>query len=1158
MPVGNAKLSLLPFPQFWNGNALALRFLCLPKGDPRDPLKPGLAEFAEANLVFEAKLIGSLDSLPAPSDAIAVGPLTLDPEPVQKAALFEELTHHFNIKPRVVGPAGPAPRFRKPATDSYRALIGRTQRSNYLVEANDFACALHQGAVEQPADPVQLTDEVTWGRVIGFALRQPNLAMGLGLLLRTTVELPDPGLFTQGGWLYIDLHPTSEYAAVADIAARYAARIPPLTGDGKTLFAPMLFPVTDAPGNFISDDVYREAERYADGLCKQVHCAQTGDGADGISLAWEDEQIAEWFTRQVDRDGAGELKIDAPLGISGYRVDVRNAGADDWNSLVAIESVGDLKLGPLSLGPFDGEAVIEVTPAQISPKQAGMFWFPSYFATWRGSSLALSNADLVRLHARPDVVDADTPPNLLGRDKNFVPVEDAAVPLLYGKSYEFRVRMSDLTRGGPGKEILSPQPPRNSIASLTFQRRKAPGPVEILQRPSAADRRLQIAKPRLGYPEVLFTGAANFADLEQDLDFLAANPDVKREMSLPDPDVLSVEIDVHVKALDGDAVKWFSLYRTTRDFAGDDITIDLDIEDHATLLSIPENQYAVGSLVIPSAREIRLTLTGIGRDDAGYFIDEQSRRGAPVNVDVRADAATEAVLLTDPDGFSALRSFFFQPPPPDGSVASPIERLAAELKLNRNGLTLSGPAGKRTVIACSAGFRHTISPEGSALTVASDADLIQRWVNVVQFTLERDWTWYGLDAVGISVTRIIHLPEGDTTEPLGTITLPRSIDKKSLPEGPTDVRAPERQSTELIFFDAFDPKPKPPRKFPCEITIDYVLQPAFEGPPLPAPVTVSNLLPVATPPSQTPRIVSAGIALSEYGMADDYSSTEPRKRMLWFEFAEPPEDPEDAYFVRLLAMGPDPMLLPRDLIPPDAVEAPLPIDPEWMRLITPGQPRDRAGLSAMNSLNTPAASTHYLIPLPANLNETSPELFGFFVYEVRIAHTDSRWCLAQSRYGATLRIAGAQHPPPPLVCQAARNQTDILIRAPFATAVIDGANVRPRELPTHLWALLYARVPQTDAKAYRNILLRRAQLFAPLRGGELGVHDARILYGEGLISLADVESGLRALGLPQQTPLTALAAEIFADPAEPDPLGERLGHARTLRISPLIPIPDAC
>src|SRR5947208_14872907 len=86
----------------------------------------------------------------------------------------------------------------------------------------------------------------------------------------------------------------------------------------------------------------------------------------------------------------------------------------------------------------------------------------------------------------------------------------------------------------------------------------------------------------------------------------------------------------------------------------------------------------------------------------------------------------------------------------------------------------------------------------------------------------------------------------------------------------------------------------------------------------------------------------------------------------------------------------------------------------------------------------------YLVPLPEHLSDTSPELFGFFVYEVRVGHTGSRWCTAQSRFGPMLRVAGVQHPAPPLVCQAARGKSEILVRAPFATPVLNGANIQPR------------------------------------------------------------------------------------------------------------------
>jgi hypothetical protein len=1165
MPIGASKLSILSFPQYWDGNSVLVRFLCLPKGDPRAPLQAGLPSFADAKVVFQATLVGSLERLPLSGDGISKGPLVLEDPPDQKSDLFAELTRQFTIGPRRA--PGPQPKFHKVLTESYRELIGDRQRSPFLVESKDFECALHEAGGDQPAQPAVLDSSVSWGRLIALALRQPRLASGLGILGQTTVTLDDPNFFSAGGWLYIELAPTSDYAATTGIAARYAARIPPLSNKPRALFAPLLFPVD--PVDAIADDIFEETQLYEDGFAKQVHCAQ-GSSGDSIQLAWDDEQLGEWFERQVQQKNAVDLTIDAPNGISGYRVDVRLAGDLAWNSLLRIKSLGDLQLGPFSLGSFDGEGVVEVVPAQISPKQKGSFWFPSYFAGWRGSSLALTDPDIVNLHARPGVVDATTPQYVANREKNFAPVDDKAVRLKYGNTYEFRVRLADLTRGGPQVGVTSPEPPGHSITTITFRRGKSPGPVEIIARPEKAKRTLEISRPRLSFPEVLFTGAANFSNLVADLNFLAANPDVKREVSLPDPDVLTVEIAVQVKALDGDVDRYLSLYTTTRDFVGSNLKIPLDLQDHPTLLSLSAVQPDSGPLALPATRDVRLILTGLGRSDAGYFSDDKARRGASVTVDVRADGTAEGDLLADVEDTSSLHSFFFQPVPPGNTVPPPVQRLAAELGFDQAGLLLSPQAGERTVLGCSASLRHTISPDGASITFASGADLVQRWINVVQFNLLRDWTWDGLDPAGIRVSRTVHYPVGpDDAEFVGTIQLPHSLSPKARPDS-SDPRVVVRQSSRLVFFDAFDPKPKltvdsatpSPRMFPSEITIEYKLEPAYKGLPASAPVTRNILLPVTTPPMQVPRILSAGLALSNYEFADDYSSTNPRRRSLWFEFAEPPIDPEDAYFVRILGYGPDPMLLQLDGVieePADALEPPLPIDPEWMRMITPGQPRDENGLSAMRPPeHSPSSPAHYLIPLPENLDEHSSELFGFFVYEVRLGHKASRWSTAKGRFGPALRVAGVQHPAPPLLCQAERDKIEIRVRAPFATPVVNGANLRPAVPKTDLWALLYARVRQSDARAWRNVLLLRAQLLVPHAYNNPEDAGKTVLYGEGRFGVDSVTAVLRSLGLPADTPLTALAAEIFGAPQEPDPLGDRLGHARILRISSLISVPDAC
>jgi hypothetical protein len=92
--------------------------------------------------------------------------------------------------------------------------------------------------------------------------------------------------------------------------------------------------------------------------------------------------------------------------------------------------------------------------------------------------------------------------------------------------------------------------------------------------------------------------------------------------------------------------------------------------------------------------------------------------------------------------------------------------------------------------------------------------------------VQRDWTWDGLDGEGITVTRIVHIVGApNIVETVGAFRLPRVIGSKSIAGAPPDPRAPIRQSTDLIFFDAFDPKPKPAIKLPGRPTSRETFRP---------------------------------------------------------------------------------------------------------------------------------------------------------------------------------------------------------------------------------------------------------------------------------------------------------------------------------------------
>ena len=58
-----------------------------------------MPNFADANLSFEARLIGSLDHVPRAADVVASLSLNLEAPPLQKAALFAELARQIDIDP---------------------------------------------------------------------------------------------------------------------------------------------------------------------------------------------------------------------------------------------------------------------------------------------------------------------------------------------------------------------------------------------------------------------------------------------------------------------------------------------------------------------------------------------------------------------------------------------------------------------------------------------------------------------------------------------------------------------------------------------------------------------------------------------------------------------------------------------------------------------------------------------------------------------------------------------------------------------------------------------------------------------------------------------------------------------------------------------------
>jgi hypothetical protein len=962
------------------------------------------------------------------------------------------------------------------------------------------------------------------------------------------------------------------------------------------------------PDESVLDQAIIEAEAYDDGFAKILHARQPdtldahiGDGKTnvnpatdaGVQIGWDDEQVLEWQNRQIAISRAAAtgtaIALESPLGVMGYRVDVREPVPGEtpaqsnkgWKSLMGASATvppalaGDVK-------PFTGELTIE--PTASASKRDLAFWLPLYFAQWRGTPLG----------------SRDDTPHLLagGMAAGKIPVlasslfEGKPVPaLLYGHTYEFRTRLADSSGGGPDVGDLPINETIAERARVAFKRFVPPkgfgltAKVTAPRQPAEPDS-IALRRPIIGYPDALFTtrygsdakirDAARAAMLAQ----LGLGPDGQpiaksdrvhdnHGIGLPDPDVIQYEIAVEVRALahdKGDDVSddgiFIEVYKTTRpvpalgaipvDGAGNakpadvaaDVTIPaleldyVDVDEVAGLAPPP-----AGPIPIPRSRDVRLLLTPIGDGPAGYFGmiaagtgRPDPTRGVTSHVLLRADAEDEAdALFSVPlSGQPALEAMFFQPAADGDPVAAMMTRMADALALDFDGLTLRARPGERVVFGASTGFKNTIAPDGSTFTFGAAAEIFRKWTVVLQQQLMRDWTWDGLKGDRLVVKR------GPAA--IGTLVVPRIASTESL-EG-----VPDRTTTRLVFIDGIDPAipdpadghvARPPYSMEAAIAreggADFTL----------ASDPIAVRLPVVIPPSGVPQLASAGYALSKYQQASDYSSTEPRDRNLWLEVKEPPAA-GDALFARVLAYAPDPVLYvdPALLAAKPPEEPALVLDPELIRQITPGQPRDEDGLEAMVKLEaSPSDKRRFLLPLPAGVSRDDPRLFGMWTYELRFGHMEP-WSTAHGRYGRPLRVTGVQHPAPSLACGAAwrpfilkaakdpaihapgvgGNVVEIpyvlMLSAPYATPVLDGGRVGDGFPRTTIGFLIYAQARQADGSGWRNVLLAH-------RGAVPVVNQHRIDYGEAAFAQQDILSALDKLGLPANAPLSALAVEFY-------------------------------
>ncbi len=836
--MNNTETQLFIFPLLQSitidgeANELNCNIVVMPRFDPLIPLTPAVVAFAESAIQFDAFLVKGNELLPllAEQDTYALAEAKLREINPDRSTMFTELKAFFKVNDSLGRKVTPAP-IKKYLSETYRNAFGFAGARQGAVTDDSYFCALKESGFKNFDRSNR--DVVNWSQVMAFCLHQPELARQLGLLYQgVEIKLPTADYYKDGGWLYFDLKDGASYHDLPDTnIQRYAAWIPPVTAS-RELFSPVVFPVETAVavGNF--DDVFDEVLHYSDGFAKIVHASQpvstnhlaekpdgTAPVTDmGIRLAWDDEQVLEWYNRgfQSQAKIADAFGVsDTPLMVSRYRVDVAEVLPEDvfltadeleeklmdkWKSQVSVFSDEEVKAGNINLGFINTELGVQVLPAKHG--DTAEYWLPAYFANWNGTSLCLPDPLPEKLNQLDDVkrelaIQKGDNPDDLPKMMYRQPKVDK-VDLKYGRTYAFRVRLSDISGGGPGSKTKSTNHGAHKIAVQKFKRFVAPQPPSV----RIADdlQSLTIERPRLNYPAILFTTVDEKAAADELLldrvqltklrNDHADNPNRKwlREVSLPDPDVTRVDIVVEIKSLDMDREDSYHaitktspkepfvfLYKTFRNFPAyelnhdrpddvielacsyQDLSLIHFLAPVAELGLIGEIHSHNGPLLLPTARDIRITVrSACTAQNPDYFGLEESKTSIPVIKTLRQDPVElEGDVLLN-EAADPLVSLFFLPQKANTpqlrteqkmrgkgneSEADLLDRLAAITGLIHKNGSLIGADNIRTQMGCSVLINHSISPDRSSVTFSSRDDFYHKWINVIQLDLNRDWTW---------------------------------------------------------------------------------------------------------------------------------------------------------------------------------------------------------------------------------------------------------------------------------------------------------------------------------------------------------------------------------------------------------------------------------
>jgi hypothetical protein len=151
------------------------------------------------------------------------------------------------------------------------------------------------------------------------------------------------------------------------------------------------------------------------------------------------------------------------------------------------------------------------------------------------------------------------------------------------------------------------------------------------------------------------------------------------------------------------------------------------------------------------------------------------------------------------------------------------------VKINAGLTTAYWKPGERTEFGCSSRIRNTLASDNSSLTFATRGELLNHWICVLSFEIDRDWAWDGLSETGIEI-RPKKRFTGETAtleaETVGYVQLKKSASRLATTN-------PDRSYTRIVFVDAVEPKKNldapatHAHPFPNTIDLEYDVVPSF-------------------------------------------------------------------------------------------------------------------------------------------------------------------------------------------------------------------------------------------------------------------------------------------------------------------------------------------